>query len=96
MRTTADENAEMGRWIGAKLNRMDGPVRFLIPEGGVSVIDAPGLPFHDPAADAALFQALEATVRQTPNRRLIRLPHAINAPEFAAALVREFRALVAH
>ncbi|MDR6289813.1 MULTISPECIES: Tm-1-like ATP-binding domain-containing protein [Inquilinus] len=96
MRTTAAENAEMGRWIGAKLNRMDGPVRFLIPEGGVSVIDAPGLPFHDPAADAALFQALEATVRQTPNRRLIRLPHAINAPEFAAALVREFRALVAH
>jgi uncharacterized protein (UPF0261 family) len=96
MRTTAAENAEMGRWIGAKLNRMDGPVRFLIPEGGVSLIDAPGLPFHDPDADAALFQALEATVRQTPNRRLLHLPHAINAPEFAAALVREFRAVATH
>ncbi|WP_343714729.1 Tm-1-like ATP-binding domain-containing protein [Inquilinus sp.] len=96
MRTTVEENVEMGRWIGAKLNRMDGPVRFLIPEGGVSLIDAPGQPFHDPAADEALFQALEATVQQTPNRRLIRLPHALNDPEFAAALVREFRAIAHH
>lgn len=96
MRTTVEENVEMGRWIGAKLNRMDGPVRFLIPEGGVSLIDAPGQPFHDPAADEALFQALEATVQQTPNRRLIRLPHAINDPDFAAALVREFRAIAHH
>src|SRR5262249_51004898 len=39
MRTTAAENAEMGRWIGQRLNEMQGPVRFLIPEGGVSGID---------------------------------------------------------
>ena len=62
----------MGEWIGAKLNACAGEVRFLIPEGGVSMIDAPGQPFHDPAADAALFEALEATVEQTPRRRLIR------------------------
>ena len=47
----------MGRWIGEKLNLMDGPVRFLLPEGGVSALDAPGHPFWDPAADAALFGA---------------------------------------
>ena len=40
---------------GDKLNRMEGPVRFLIPEGGLSLIDAPGGPFWDPAADRALF-----------------------------------------
>ncbi|WP_448206779.1 Tm-1-like ATP-binding domain-containing protein [Azospirillum sp. sgz302134] len=90
MRTTAEENARMGRWIGEKLNRMDGPVRFLIPEGGVSLIDAPGKPFHDPAADAALFRALEETVRPAPNRKLIRLPHPINDPAFADALVKAF------
>ncbi len=90
MRTTAEENARMGRWIGEKLNRMDGPVRFLIPEGGVSLIDAPGKPFHDPAADAALFRALEETVRPTANRKLIRLPYAINDPAFAEALVKAF------
>ncbi len=90
MRTTPEENAMMGRWIGERLNRMQGKVRFLLPEGGVSLIDAPGKPFHDPAADAALFAALEATVVQTPQRQLLRVPHAINDPEFAAVLVRKF------
>ena len=60
----------MGRWIGERLNRMEAPVRFLLPEGGVSALDAPGQPFHDPAADAALFRALEQTVRQTSSRQL--------------------------
>ncbi len=90
MRTTPEENTRIGRWIGERLNRCEGPVRFLLPEGGVSVIDTPGKPFHDPAADAALFAALEATVVQTANRRLIRLPHVINDPEFADALVANF------
>lgn len=94
MRTTAEENAWMGQWIGEKLNRSRGPVRFLLPEGGVSALDAPGQPFHDPAADAALFAALEATVRQTSERRLIRYPWHINDPEFAAAAVAEFHALM--
>ncbi|AMJ59714.1 ABC transporter permease [Bosea sp. PAMC 26642] len=93
MRTTVEENARMGRWIGERLNTMEGPVRFLLPERGVSALDAPGQPFHDPAADAALFQALEQTVRQTATRQLIRCPHHINDPAFAAALVREFKAL---
>ena len=35
MRTTPEENARIGRWIGERLNRMDGPVRFYLPEGGV-------------------------------------------------------------
>ena len=39
----------------AQAQRDDGPVRFLIPEGGVSAIDQPGQPFHDPEADRALF-----------------------------------------
>ncbi len=68
-------------------------MRFLLPEGGVSLIDAPGQPFHDPDADAALFEALEATVRQTPHRRLLRLPHNVNDPAFAEALVENFRAI---
>ena len=93
MRTTADENARMGRWIGERLNQMEGQVRFLIPEHGVSALDAPGQAFHDPAADDALFRALEQTVRITANRQLIRLPHHINDPAFAAALVQQFRAL---
>ena len=93
MRTTAEECAEIGRWIAARLNLMEGPVRFFLPEGGVSALDAPGQPFHDTAARQALFRAIEATLRPAPNRQLIRLPHHINDPAFAAAVVAEFRRL---
>lgn len=94
MRTTAAENAQMGRWIGEKLNQCEGEVRFLIPEGGVSLLDAPNLAFHDPEADAALFAALEATVKVTPQRQLIRVPAAVNDPAFVAALLTHFNAIM--
>jgi uncharacterized protein (UPF0261 family)/ABC-type branched-subunit amino acid transport system ATPase component len=93
MRTTPEENARLGRWIGERLNLMDGPVRFFLPEGGVSALDAPGRPFSDPNADEELFRALEATVRQTGSRRLIRMPEHFNDPRFSAAIVAEFRRL---
>jgi uncharacterized protein (UPF0261 family)/ABC-type branched-subunit amino acid transport system ATPase component len=94
MRTTAEENDRIGRWIGERLNAMDGPVRFFLPEGGVSALDAPGQPFWDPEADAALFRALDRTVRQTGNRQLIRLKRNINEPEFTEAIVTAFRSLI--
>jgi uncharacterized protein (UPF0261 family)/ABC-type branched-subunit amino acid transport system ATPase component len=91
MRTTPEENTRVGRWIGERLNRMDGAVRFYLPEGGVSALDSPGRPFSDPTADAELFRALEATVRQTGARRLIRMPEHINDPRFATEIAAEFR-----
>jgi uncharacterized protein (UPF0261 family)/ABC-type branched-subunit amino acid transport system ATPase component len=94
MRTTPEENERMGQWIGERLNQMDGPVRFFVPEGGVSALDVPGQPFWDADADAALFRALERTVRQTANRQLIRIRNNINDPEFAAAVVSAFRPLL--
>jgi uncharacterized protein (UPF0261 family)/ABC-type branched-subunit amino acid transport system ATPase component len=93
MRTTPEENARMGTWIGERLNRMEGPVRFLLPEGGVSALDAPGGAFFSPEADTALFTALERTVRQTTARQLIRVPHHINDRKFADAAVNAFRSL---
>jgi uncharacterized protein (UPF0261 family)/ABC-type branched-subunit amino acid transport system ATPase component len=94
MRTTPEENERLGTWIGERLNRMDGPVRFFLPEGGVSALDAPGRPFWDPEADAALFRALEGTVRQTGSRQLVRVRAHINDPEFAAAVVSALRSLM--
>jgi hypothetical protein len=80
MRTTPTECAAIGQWIAARLNLMDGPVRFYLPEGGVSALDAPGQAFHDPAAREALFRAIEATFRTGPNRQLLRVRHHINDP----------------
>jgi uncharacterized protein (UPF0261 family)/ABC-type branched-subunit amino acid transport system ATPase component len=95
MRTSPEECDRIGRWIGERLNRMEGPVRFLLPEGGLSLLDRPGQPFWSPDADRALFKALEETVRPGPNRRLVRLPHNLNDPEFAAALVANFLEIAA-
>jgi len=78
-------------WIGEKLNRMAGQVRFIRPMGGVSALDAPGRPFHNPAADQALFDALEKTVRQSPARQLIRVPGNVNDPATVAAILQAFR-----
>lgn len=96
MRTTVEENTAQGEWIAAKLNQCEGPVRFLIPEGGVSALDAPGQAFWDPEADAALFAALQANVVQTPQRRLVRVPCHINDPLFAATAVDHFLEIASH
>jgi uncharacterized protein (UPF0261 family) len=95
MRTTVEENARMGEWIGARLNRCEGLVRFFIPEGGVSALDAPGMAFHDPGADGALFAALERVMVQTGRRQLVRVPHHVNDAAFAQVLAASFRELMA-
>ncbi|MBN8956918.1 MAG: Tm-1-like ATP-binding domain-containing protein, partial [Rhizobiales bacterium] len=90
MRTTPQENEAMGIWIAQRLNQCEGPVRLLIPEKGVSAIDAEGKPFHDEDANRALFSTLERELRLSKNRTLIRLPFHINDPAFADALVKNF------
>ena len=91
MRTTADECRAIGEFIARKLNAMRGPVRFLIPEGGVSAIDKPGGPFHDPEADRVLFDTLASRFRAGPDRQLKRLPLHVNDEAFADALVAAWR-----
>jgi uncharacterized protein (UPF0261 family)/ABC-type branched-subunit amino acid transport system ATPase component len=91
MRTTADECRAIGAFLADKLNAMTGPVRFLIPESGVSAIDRPGQPFHDPDADRALFAAIEERFRAGADRKLVRLPLHINDEAFADALVAAWR-----
>jgi uncharacterized protein (UPF0261 family)/ABC-type branched-subunit amino acid transport system ATPase component len=90
MRTTPDENRAAGEWIGQRLNQMEGLVRFLLPEAGVSMLDRPGAPFHDPEADAALFEAVEKTVRPTSKRSVERVRANINDTVFVDAVVDAF------
>jgi len=94
MRTTVEENVQQARWIAHRLNQCEGEVRFLFPLGGVSALDAPGQPFWDPDADAALFETLANELQETDRRKLVRLPLHINDPNFAQAGVNEFLAIV--
>jgi uncharacterized protein (UPF0261 family) len=81
MRTTSSECAELGRIIAEKINHYTGPVTVMIPEKAISVISAPGQPFHDAAADAALFDALRDHCQNPVETHAME----INDPAFAAA-----------
>ncbi|MDI9350186.1 MAG: ABC transporter permease [Candidatus Symbiobacter sp.] len=94
MRTTVEENRQFGEFLAERLNQMAGEVRFLLPELGISVLDQPGKAFYDPAADQALFAAIEQNFRATHKRRLIRVAANINDAEFVARLVAELRAVL--
>lgn len=93
MRTTAEECERIGAWIGERLSRCEGPLTFLIPEKGVSALDIEGGAFWDPQADAALFAAIEGSIRPGGRRKVVRLPLHINDPAFAAAAAEAFRTL---
>jgi len=84
MRTSVDESRVLGRRIAERLSAAKGDVTVVIPLGGISAIDADGQPFHDPAADAALFGAFEANV--APQVTLLKRQAHINDPELAVEM----------
>lgn len=88
MRTTPQENQELGAILARKLNAATGPVTLILPLQGVSAIDREGKPFYDPAADARLFDAVRNNMGQ--HVRLVELDRHINDPEFASVIVQEF------
>ena len=65
MRTTVEENAQMGKIFAEKANAARGPVAFLLPLRGISILDGEGERFCDRAADAALFSALKEHLKPT-------------------------------
>ncbi len=63
MRTSPDENAQLGRILAEKANQSSAPVAFFLPLKGVSVLDSPGGEFWWPEANQALFNAIKQHVR---------------------------------
>lgn len=94
MRTTPGENAELGRRIAVALAAATAPTAVLLPLGGVSALDAPGGPFHDPEADAALFGAIRLGLADRPAVEVIDRPEHINDPAFAAFAADTLLALI--
>jgi uncharacterized protein (UPF0261 family) len=93
MRTTPEECTRLGEIIGGKLNASTGPVTVLIPLKGISMIAAPGGPFHWPEADAALFGALKKNLRK--GIPVVEMDCTINDPAFAEACAETLLASLA-
>lgn len=85
MRTTVEENAELGRRIARKLSAATGPTQLFLPLKGVSAIDVDGAPFRDAAADDALFTALREGLEGS-DVTIVERDLAINDPGFGAAM----------
>jgi uncharacterized protein (UPF0261 family) len=84
MRTTPEENDQLGRLLADKVSRSTGPAAVFVPLRGVSALDCEGQPFWWPEADAALFAALRSGIREPA--RLVELDLHINDPAFAEAM----------
>jgi len=81
MRTTPAECSELGRILAEKVNRYQAPAAIMIPRKALSALGAPGQPFHDPAADEALFQSIRTHSEVSTEE----LDEEINSPVFARA-----------
>ncbi|MFI1393452.1 Tm-1-like ATP-binding domain-containing protein [Streptomyces sp. NPDC020681] len=84
IRTTAQECAELGRRVAAKLRTATGPTAVFAPLRGLSTLGDPGGPYHDPHADAALVAALSAGLNNT-NVEFRTFDTHFNDPEFGQA-----------
>ena len=83
MRTNAEECTQLGKILAEKVNLSTGPVTVLLPKKAISVISAEGQPFYDPAADAALFEAIRTHLRK--DIPIQEIEATINEPVFAEA-----------
>lgn len=87
MRTTVEENKELGRIIAEKLNKSKGKTTLVIPLQGVSMISAEGKPFYDAKADKALFDSLRQ--HSHSSIKIVEVDANINDDMFADVFVKE-------
>lgn len=93
MRTTVDENIELGKIISKKLNQTHGPTVLMLPLDGVSMIDAEGQPFYGKEEDEALFKVIRENL-DTTKVELIEMNNNINDEEFALTAAKKILELI--
>lgn len=65
MRTDVAENKQIGEFIVRKLKDAKGPVKIVVPMGGLSSIDKPGAVFYMPEANEMLLATLQEGFKGT-------------------------------
>lgn len=93
MRTTPEESSQLGVEFARKVAASTGPTVVVLPLGGVSAIAVPGGPFHDPAADDALFSAIRESLTGS-TVELVETPHDINDPALAVELADRLHEMI--
>jgi uncharacterized protein (UPF0261 family) len=93
MRTTVEENRQLGTEIARKAAASSGPTAILLPLKGLSAIDREGQPFDDPQARAALYAAIQ---NQKSHVEVLEINRHINDTEFAEAAAIKLLALLQH
>ncbi|NHN34633.1 UPF0261 family protein [Paenibacillus sp. S3N08] len=91
MRTTVEENRELGKRLAQKLNNNAAQTVVIFPHGGVSLLDMDGKPFAGVAERMALFEGLKSEL--SPEIFLIETDGAINDPAVAERIATEFLTL---
>jgi uncharacterized protein (UPF0261 family) len=94
MRTNIEENRRMGQVFAEKANAARGPVVFLIPLRGVSILDGDGQPFCDRQADNAMFETLKQHLR--PSIEVVEMDNNINDAAFVEKAVDLMLGLIKH
>jgi len=92
VRLDRDHMADMGRVFGRKALAAKGPVRVVVPLGGLSIPDSPGGAFWDPEADAAFVEALHAELNGAVELECV--DAHINAAEFTDRVVAHLTELL--
>lgn len=87
MRTTEEENQELGKILAEKLNKAKGKTAVYLPLKGVSGIDTKDAPFYGEKEDKALFDAIRKNI--APTVEITELDFDINDPEFAEAAAQK-------
>lgn len=95
VRTSADECRQIARFMAHKLRACSRPdlVRVVLPTGGISMLDLPGLSFHDPEADSVLFSTLEKDLEGT-GIPILRDERNANDSGFAVSVARSLVELI--
>ncbi|WP_446470327.1 Tm-1-like ATP-binding domain-containing protein [Xenorhabdus stockiae] len=94
MRTTREENHQLGMWLAEKLNRCEGEIRFIIPTGGFSALDIEGGVFWSPDTNNAFIQSFSTNYKITEKRKLIFSPYHINSTEFCEQVIQLHKEMI--
>jgi uncharacterized protein (UPF0261 family) len=83
-----DELTAAAQVYSDKLNKANGPVRFVVPSKGWSAIDREGTVLYNPEQDWVFVEELKRNLN--PSIKIVEVPYNLEDAEFAQALVANF------